>query len=125
MKLDKYRKYLEKTYKDKLFLINNYVTVKNDDGTEDAILEPSKSEPVACRLSIMKPDEEDIKNMELDSEVIKYKIFCSPDVVVEKGDKVEVHKMVNNSVEIITGVAGTPSKYNLSQEIIIYKNGEA
>ncbi len=73
----------------------------------------------------MRADEEDIKNIELDSEVIKYKIFCSPEIAISKGDKLEVHKMINDSAEIITGVAGTPSKYNLSQEIIIYKNGEA
>ncbi len=125
MKFNKFRQYLENMYKDKLFLLNNYQTIKNDDGTEDVILGPNKSEPVPCRVSIMRPDEEDIKNMELDSEVIKYKVFCSPDVVVSKGDKLEVHKIVNNSVEVIVGVAGTPSKYDLSQEIIIYKNGEA
>lgn len=125
MKYNKYRKYLEKTYKDKMFLINNYITIKNDDGTEDVALNPTKSEPVACRVSIMKPDEQDINNTELDKEVIKYKVFCSPDVVISKGDNIEVHKIVNNSVEVIIGVAGTPSKYDLSQEIIIYKNGVA
>lgn len=126
MRLSKFAKYLEITYQDDLFVLNSFITIKNEDGTEDVVSNNNKSEAFKCRLSVMKPDEEDINSIDLDKEIIKYKVFCSPDLVIEKGDEIEVHKKIDGKVvEVARGVAGTPTKYDLSQEIIIYKNGVA
>lgn len=126
MILSKYAKYLELTYKDVLYVLNSFTTVKNEDGTTDVVANDVKSDPFKCRLSVMKADEEDSTNTDLDQEIIKYKVFCSSDIVIEKGDEIEVHRMIEGKVvEVARGVAGTPNKYDLAQEIIIYKKGVA
>lgn len=113
-------KHIELLHRDK-FSIKKYQKVKNGDGTTDVVLssEPSQ-ENLSCRLSKMKADEDDSKSIDVNNNNIGFKLFCSPNIKVQKGDYLVVDKIINGSVVYtVKGYAGQPLIYHINQEIIL------
>ena len=120
---EQYTKYFSNMYFDK-FSIKRYVEIKNDDGTTDVSEEPEVIlSDIPCRLSVIKEDEHNLKSDDVNVRDIKFKLFCNPDVEVKKGDMLEIKVIKNNiTVQIVSGIAGQPAMYDISQEIRIKSN---
>lgn len=126
MNLSKYRKFSEKLYSDK-FTINRYIDLEDDDGSTYEGLDPSPSlQDIPCRISVLREDEHKTNFSDSNNELVKLKIFCSPDVEVQKGDTIVAQRYVdNNLVDEFKGIASAPFKYNINQEFLLIQDSEA
>ena len=124
--ISKYSKYLNPIHLDKL-TIHRYKEIKNDDGTTDEILSDDPSlVDISCRASILKEDEHNLRIEDINIINTKYKIFCSPDVDIRKGDTVTLKIIKNNIVvDEFKGIASKPIKYNINQEFILFDDRKA
>ncbi len=126
MDLSKYKVYSKIMHTDK-FTIKRYIDVEDDDGSTKEVLDPNPIlKGIPCRISTIKEDEQNLKQEDANKELIKFKIFCSSDIEVFKGDLVIAERIINGkSVDIIKAVAGKPMKYSINQEFILIEDGEA
>ncbi|WP_338630577.1 hypothetical protein [Clostridium baratii] len=124
--LSKYRAYTNMMHTDR-FTIKRYVESEGEDGSSGEILDPNpRLENIPCRISTVKADETNLKQEDANKELIKFKVFCSSDIEILKGDLVIAERIINGkSVDIIKAVAGKPFKYNMNQEFLLIENGEA
>lgn len=116
-------KHIELLHRDK-FSITKYRKVKNEDGTTDVSLSSDPTEEnLHCRLSKMKADEDDSKSIDVNNNNVGFKLFCSPNIKVQKGDFIVVDKIINgNVVYTVKGYAGQPVIYHINQEIVLKEN---
>jgi hypothetical protein len=125
MNLSKFSRYLDVLYTDKMN-ITRYKEVKNEnDGTTDMVLDDDPAlNDLNCRISSIKEDTNNFDNVnEINS---KYKIFCSLNTEIKKGDKIEAHRVIDSvKVETIKGIASKPLKYDLGIEFILMEEGNA
>lgn len=126
MNLSKYRKYSRLLYKDK-FDIQRYIDIENEDGSTSETLDPSpKLKNIPCRISTVKEDTHNLNMDDINKEVTKFKIFCSPDEEVSKGDLIVVELILDGKTQQkIKGIAGKPIKYDINQEFILIEEGQA
>ena len=123
MNLSKYSSCLDVMYKDK-FTIKRYVEIENNDGSTDSVLNEDEAlSNIKCRISILKEDEADLKNIDINNQVSKFKIFCPLEIDIRKGDSIELFKIVDDViVEKYQGEVAKPVKFDLGQEFIFIEN---
>ncbi|WP_373599427.1 hypothetical protein [Paraclostridium bifermentans] len=126
MNLSKYRKYSKLLYKDK-FEIQRYTDVEDEDGSTSEKLDPNpKFKNIPCRISKVKEDTHNLNIDDINKEITKFKIFCSPDEEVLKGDHIVAELILDGKAQQkIQGIAGKPIKYDINQEFILIEEGQA
>lgn len=126
MDLSSYSKYLDSLHTDRMS-IYRYKEIENEDGSTEEVLNTDPSlENIPCRLSKVKADEHNINMYDANKQNIKFKIFCSIDVEILKGDSLVIKRVIGNQVvDTIKAIAGAPIKYDINQEVIIIEDGEA
>lgn len=126
MDLSRYRKYSERLYNDR-FMITRYIEIEENDGSTSEGLDPNpRLVNIPCRLSTIKEDEYKLNQEDVNKAIVKFKVFCPPEVKVLKGDSITVEKFINGKrVDIIKAVASKPVIYDLNQEFILIQKEEA
>lgn len=115
--LKKATKFIETTYNDELIILKDII-VENPDGSTDVVEGDQKEEKFKCKLSISKPDDSNVE--EINKIHVEYKIFCDLKVNISEGDSIVVNKILDSVVkDTVKGIASKPSLYGLAQEIII------
>lgn len=121
IKLSKFKKVYELLYTDKFSIIHK-PKVKNADGSIGVSNIPVyKFFDVECRISVENDDEPNTDNEAYNPLGNIYKVFCSPDVEVLKGERIIAKKYDDNGNELqeFVGIASKPVKYVTHQEFII------
>lgn len=123
MNISKYSKYLNVMYKDRLF-VSRFIEVENNDKTVDMrAVEIESLKDIPCRLSKVKADEHNLNSIDANSGNIKFKVFCSTEVEILKGDTIVINKIIDGIiVDTIKGIAAKPLKYDLDQEFMIIES---
>lgn len=107
--------------------INRYVSSKAADGTTINVLpeQPLYSD-IKCRVSFSGADTSDGTDTDSNPLHQRVKIFCPPEVDLQKGDFIVAQKM-NGEVVIGTyeGQSGMPMVYVTHQEAILIMTGDA
>lgn len=127
MKLSSFGKLFTSTYTDTL-TINRYTEIDNPDGTTGMGLpeEPLYSD-VRCRISFSQSDNPESGKEDSNPIYLQVKIFCSPDVDIQKGDALVAQRIGDDSNVIATyeGIANLPFKYVTHQEVLFTEVGDA
>lgn len=102
--------------------------VTNADGTIGSKMstEPVQSE-IPCRISYETEDSPSNFTEEANPVRLRFKIFCSNDVPISKGDKIVAYKKdgQGNILKTYSGTANLPLVYETHIEIAVDKVGEA
>lgn len=121
MDLSKYQKYAMKLY-NAILSIRRYIEIEDENGITSICLDPSPLlKDISCKISVIKEDEEREKDIDINKQIVKYKIFCPPAVPIKKGDEVTIVK----GDEKFIGLSGAPTKYSLNQEFVLIESKEA
>jgi len=127
MKLASFGKLLASTYTDRLS-INRYTEIKNADGTIGMGLPktPLYSE-VQCRISFKNSDNPESDKDDSNPIYLQVKIFCAPNVDIQKGDILIAEKIGDDGSVIASykGIANLPFKYVTHQEVLFTEVGDA
>jgi len=127
MKLASFGKLLASTYTDRLS-INRYTEIKNADGTIGMGLPktPLYSE-VQCRISFKNSDNPESDKDNSNPIYLQVKIFCAPNVDIQKGDILIAEKIGDDGSVIASykGIANLPFKYVTHQEVLFTEVGDA
>ena len=127
MKLSSFGKLLTPTYTDKLS-INRYTEISNPDGTTGmGILEEPLYSDVQCRISFENSDNPESNKDDSNPIYLQVKIFCSPDVDIQKGDILVAERIGDEGevIETYKGIANLPFKYVTHQEVLFTEVGDA
>ena len=113
---------VEKTYEDEL-VVYGTKEVENEDGTTD-LVDGVEVLRVKCRLSNIKTDDTGVEDINIHK--ISYKVFCSSEAKINEGDSILINKMLDGEVvSTIQGIASKPTRYDISQEILVLNIGSA
>lgn len=127
MKLSKFQKLFDLLYTDRMTVLR-HVEVENEDGTTGIELpDPALLEHVPCRISYVSDDSSDKGEEDRNSLHKTIKVFCKPDVGVQKGDKLVLLRMSEDSliVRTLEGIANDARVYPTHIEIIFVDKGDA
>lgn len=127
MKLSKFQKLFDSLYADRMTVLR-HVEVENEDGTTGIELpDPALLEQVPCRISYVSDDSSDKGEEDRNSLHKTIKVFCKPDVDVQKGDKLVLLRMSEDGVAVRTleGIANDARVYPTHIEIIFADKGDA
>jgi hypothetical protein len=127
MKLSSFGKLLAPTYTDKLS-INRYTEIENADGTIGmGISEEPLYSDVQCRISFKQSDNPESNKDDSNPIYMQMKIFCSPDVDIQKGDILVAYRIGDDGSAIASykGIANLPFKYVTHQEVLFTEVGDA
>lgn len=127
MKLSKFQKLFDPLYTDRMTVLR-HVEVGNEDGTTGiALPDPALLEHVPCRISYVSDDSSDKGEEDLNSLHKMIKVFCKPDVDVQKGDKLVLLRMSEDGliVRTLEGIANDARVYPTHIEIIFADKGDA
>lgn len=127
MKLSKFQKLFDSLYADRMTVLR-HVEVENEDGTTGIELpDPALLEQVPCRISYVSDDSSDKGEEDRNSLHKTIKVFCKPDVAVQKGDKLVLLRMSEDGVAVRTleGIANDARVYPTHIEIIFADKGDA
>lgn len=127
MKLSSFGKLLSPTYTDRLS-INRFTEITNSDGTIGiGMPEEPLYNDVQCRISFNISDNPETAREDSNPIYLQVKIFCSPNVDIQKGD-ILIAQRIGNEGEIIetyNGIANLPFKYVTHQEVLFTEVGDA
>lgn len=121
IKLSKLKKVYDLLYTDKFSIIHK-PKIKNPDGSVGVSNLPVyKYFDVECRISIDQEDDSKTDNEAYNPLQNIYKIFCTSDVEVLKGERIIAKKYDDNGnvMQTFVGIANKPVKYVTHQEFII------
>ena len=127
MKLSKFQKLFDPLYTDRMTVLR-HVEVENEDGTTGIELpDTALLEHVPCRISYVSNDSSDKGEEDRNSLHKTIKVFCKPDVDVQKGDKLVLLRMCEDGliVRTLEGVANDARVYPTHIEIIFADKGDA
>ena len=127
MKLSSFGRLLTPTYTDKLS-INRYTEIENADGTIGMGLpETPLYSDVQCRISFKSNDNPESNKDDSNPIYLQVKIFCSPDVDIQKGDILVADRIGDDGSVIASykGIANLPFKYVTHQEVLFIEVGDA
>ena len=127
MKLSKFQKLFDPLYTDRMTVLR-HVEVENEDGTTGiALPDQALLEHVPCRISYVSDDSSDKGEEDLNSLHKMIKVFCKPDVDVQKGDKLVLLRMSEDGliVRTLEGIANDARVYPTHIEIIFADKGDA
>lgn len=127
MKLSSFGKLLSSTYTDRLS-INRFTEITNLDGTTGIRMpeEPLYSN-VQCRISFNASDNPETTREDSNPIYLQVKIFCAPDVDIQKGDILIAERIGDEGevIETYKGIANLPFKYVTHQEVLFTEVGDA
>ncbi|CEO27136.1 hypothetical protein [Paraclostridium sordellii] len=123
MRLSQLSKYLDIMYTDRM-TISRYIDVELEDGSIKEVLDyKSKLKDIPCRISTIKEDEHNLRQQYENRELVKFKVFCSIDTEIFKGDFITLERIIDGKcVDIIKAIAGKPIKYDIDQEFVLIEN---
>lgn len=127
MKLSKFQKLFDPLYTDRMTVLR-HVEVENEDGTTGIKLsDPALLEHVPCRISYVSDDSSDKGEEDRNSLHKTIKVFCKPQVAVQKGDKLVLLRMSEDGLVVRTleGIANDARVYPTHIEIIFADKGDA
>ena len=127
MKLSKFQKLFDPLYTDRMTVLR-HVEVENEDGTTGIELpDPALLEHVPCRISYVSDDSSDKGEEDRNSLHKTIKVFCKPDVDVQRGDKLVLLRMSEDGliVRTLEGIANDARVYPTHIEIIFADKGDA
>lgn len=127
MKLSKFQKLFDPLYTDRMTVLR-HVEVENEDGTTGIELpDPALLEHVPCRISYVSDDSSDKGEEDHNSLHKTIKVFCKPDIDVQKGDKLVLLRMSEGGliVRTLEGIANDARMYPTHIEIIFADKGDA
>lgn len=127
MKLSSFSKLLSPTYTDRLS-INRFTEITNSDGTIGIGMpeEPLYSD-VQCRISFNISDNPETTREDSNPIYLQVKIFCAPNVDIQKGDILVAERIGDEGevIETYNGKANLPFKYVTHQEVLVTEVGDA
>ena len=127
MKLSKFQKLFDSLYTDRMTVLR-HTEVENEDGTTGIKLpDLALLEQVPCRISYVSDDSSDKGEEDRNSLHKTIKVFCKPDVTVQKGDKLVLLRMSEDGliVRTLEGIANDARVYPTHIEIIFADKGDA
>lgn len=115
-----YEKYMKYFYTDRLTIVR-YKTVTNLDGTSGQEIDDAQElHDIPCHIVVLKEDQRNMVNTDVDDVEARFKLFVSPNVTIRKSDKLTVDKYLGKTkVQSYMGKASDPVFYDLAQEIIL------
>lgn len=120
LKLSSLAKFLEQTmYKDRMD-VYRLKTVENEGLTYQNIVDPIPIyKNVPCRISNNFKDLPEEDSYMINPTNQHLSVFCNPELVIEKGDKLIIHRLDDNGAEfeLLTQFAGKPNREINHQEI--------
>ena len=127
MKLSSFENTLSVLYLDR-FDIHRYDESLNEDGTVSNLpsADPTLSD-IPCKISYSNSDLAESSREDTNPIEQSIKLFCRPDVQVNKGDMLMVRRMSENGqvVQTFSGTANAPNKFLTHQEIMFTEVGDA
>jgi hypothetical protein len=108
--------------------ISRYKEVLNDDTTTS--VEESETPvytDIPCRISFTSTDNPETTKEDSNPVYLQIKVFCSPEIDVQKGDKIVAQRIDNSGNVIATykGTANLPLQYVTHKEILLVQVGDA
>jgi hypothetical protein len=101
---------------------------ENEDGTTSVkLLEAPVYEDIPCRISATRADNAESTEDDTNPQYSEIKIFCAPDYIIRKGDKVVAIKKQDDGTTLITytGTANLPLAFVTHKEIALVEVGDA
>jgi hypothetical protein len=127
MKLSKFSKLLTPMYTD-IMTVYRTEPKENSDGTTSVKLsETPVYEDIPCRISTTKADNSESTADDTNPQYSEIKVFCAPDYVIRKGDKIVAVKKQDDGTTLITytGTANLPFAFVTHKEIVLAEVGDA
>lgn len=127
MKLSKFSKLLTHMYTDTMTVYRRVPAENNDGTTSVKLSETPVYEDIPCRISTTKMDNAESTADDTNPQYSEIKIFCTPDLVIHKGDKIKAVKKQEDGTILITytGTANLPLAFVTHKEIVLVEVGDA
>lgn len=124
---NKFKNILSSFYTDELEFYGRVKSEKSDGTTSSKISKEPLQKNIPCRISFESEDNPNNFTEEANPTRLRFKIFCSNEVTISKGDKIVAYKKdgQGNILKTYSGTANLPLVYETHLEIAVDKVGEA